>query len=656
MVSPVVTRYAAAFKRAASDGSVLVSRILVKEGREKAVFFGLALAVATLITGSSLVTFESAFGFLEPFLLIGFIGLTLWSVNKLTWDCTVIDSSRDASAVGLAELARRKLTGQEANEPVATDVSPGRSAPSSTPNLNREASDAQAGNFLKALFSGKQRQNTPGLWVFYFSIVALPVFGMGQWFILPTNEGWAMFLFGVYFASALALMMTTSLLGLQRYLMQRQVELPDHVARSWMVVGAVMAVIGLGLVMVLPRPNIQSSVSNSLAWFGSKPRPASDFAMGKDGQQQKSSGISSSDKADPSKGAGEGKSENSGGKQQGQKQSGSSGNNKEKGSGSSSSGKSKSEGESGGSKQKQQQQQDQKQSPSSKSDDNKSQNSKSDQKGDPSKAGEKGGEKSDAEKSDPAKNDAAKNEPQPNSPRDPNMERERARREAAEREKKEKEQKQSESSSNSQSPMAAPPPEQSNQQNQAPDPQSPNFPNVSPSLQSLGQFVIWLIYAAGIVAILVAAWLFRKEIIAGWVAFLESIRKWFNRSRDPKTTAVGGAAATRAVGPIGPKFAEYHNPFSNPTARGMSTAQMIEYSFAAMEAFARDRQSPRDPDQTPYEFAHELAGKIKMLDPTARQLAEIYGQLVYGQAAVDPQQLEPLRHLWQNMEQSAVVG
>ncbi len=68
-------------------------------------------------------------------------------------------------------------------------------------------------------------KHTPGVWVLYFSLAALPLFGIGQHWVPAADVGRRRYVFSlllVYVASALALLVTTSFLGLRRYLRQRR--------------------------------------------------------------------------------------------------------------------------------------------------------------------------------------------------------------------------------------------------------------------------------------------------------------------------------------------------------------------------------------------------------------------------------------------------
>ena len=86
------------------------------------------------------------------------------------------------------------------------------------------------------LTRAKAGPHTPGLWVLYFSLAALPLFGIGQHWIPAADVGrrrYAFFLLLVYVAAALSLLVTTSFLGLRRYLRQRRIEMPAPIAATW---------------------------------------------------------------------------------------------------------------------------------------------------------------------------------------------------------------------------------------------------------------------------------------------------------------------------------------------------------------------------------------------------------------------------------------
>jgi hypothetical protein len=217
---------------------VLVSRIGIEEGAGHAAVYGLALAGATWLYLMQI----------HPAYLVGIIllGTVWWCAHKLTWDCTLIDDDVDASGSGLLQTARegRKF------KPEETPSGP----------VGKKAAA------ISGFKNDRKRRGTiphpPGLWVVYFSLVALPLFGIGQ-MLLPGGDtdsrraGFA-FLF-VYMAAAVGLLLTTSFLGLRRYLRQRHLKMPGIIAFGWLKFGAGVACLVLATALLLPRPGVNDT-------------------------------------------------------------------------------------------------------------------------------------------------------------------------------------------------------------------------------------------------------------------------------------------------------------------------------------------------------------------------------------------------------------
>ncbi len=96
----------------------------------------------------------------------------------------------------------------------------------------------------------------------YFALVAFPLFGVGQ-LVIP-DERQRMIAFWclvVYLACALALLMTTSLLGMRRYLRQRGAMMPPEITTKWLIAGGVITCVVLLVCMLMPLPGKQLSVA-----------------------------------------------------------------------------------------------------------------------------------------------------------------------------------------------------------------------------------------------------------------------------------------------------------------------------------------------------------------------------------------------------------
>jgi hypothetical protein len=95
------------------------------------------------------------------------------------------------------------------------------------------------------------------LWVVYFSLAALPLFGIGQ-SLLPADAAGSrrmgLIFVVLYMSAALGLLVTTSFLGLRRYLRQRYLRMPAVVALAWLKLGGGVALVILAAALLLPRP------------------------------------------------------------------------------------------------------------------------------------------------------------------------------------------------------------------------------------------------------------------------------------------------------------------------------------------------------------------------------------------------------------------
>lgn len=329
--------------------AVLISRISIDRGRTYAVIYAVPLGLATVFVGSRFASITGPFAFLSPLVFAAFIGIIWWFISKLTWDCTVVDISKDVSKQGLVKTVTTRLQGlddeDDETSPDAQSASAALNSNSSTqqpfgssqqqPDNQLDAhrpkpaqvwGTAQTANvpsgtrldsadhldeaapmgstgfdpnpamdWWKRLPFNRRRQNAPGVWVIYFALAALPIFGLGQAFIPATDSGsrvYVFMLFAAYMFSSLTLLVTTSLMSLQRYLQKRDLTLPNTIAITWLAVGA----IGIGCILafswMLPRPAPEISVlPKSLQFSSSKALKPSRYGWGNESKHQSDSGT-----------------------------------------------------------------------------------------------------------------------------------------------------------------------------------------------------------------------------------------------------------------------------------------------------------------------------------------------------------------------------
>ena len=106
----------------------------------------------------------------------------------------------------------------------------------------------------------RKKPHTPGVWVVYFSLAALPLFGLGQ-SLIPVEEAerrrYVFWLMVYYVASGLGLLLTTSFLGLRRYLRQRKLKMPAAMTATWLLLGGGLIAVLMLLGALLHAPHIR---------------------------------------------------------------------------------------------------------------------------------------------------------------------------------------------------------------------------------------------------------------------------------------------------------------------------------------------------------------------------------------------------------------
>jgi hypothetical protein len=622
--------------------AVLIGRISIEEGRERALVFSVVLAVAVLLVMGKFVQFSGIFDRLSWVINVGLVVLILWCADKLTWDCTVIDEQEDASGEGLLQTAGM----DEAPEDKGA-ASPEPEAASGRDEAAR-ATESQGGLWQRFV-AARRRKHAPGVWVLYFSMAALPIFGIGQGFIFSQDQDGRRYVFKllvVYVAAALGLLLTTSFLGLRRYLRQRRLEMPVQMAGAWLGVGLVMIVAVLLFCTLLPRRNAEYSITDLPAFAQSpdnlKPNrwgPFNDGPEEDDAQRQvarddaekqsakpgkqkgdnKDGKEQSSEQGDKSKQQSEGKGKQQGGK--GKEQSGKSkqqsGKDKQGAKGQEQGGKGKEQGgkqkESGG-----------------------KEKSKDGSSGDKSKSKQGSDEK--GKKSD-------KQGQQNNSD------------DRSQQEKKDSEQQKSDAESKSRETEQKS--ERESKQGKSKRPSESKF-NPSRIADSLGAglgSLMKLIYWA-LVILIVGYFLWRY-----WDQVRDAVRNFIKALRGFWARLFGGtveeheeleAEAIDTAPPPRP-FSDFQDPFQTGLAARMPLEDLVKYSFEAFEAWARERGLSRGLEQTPHEFAQQVVHSGAGVSEDAVRLAELYNRAAYSKDNLPAASTKHLQQLWQQLGSGVLI-
>lgn len=235
--------------------TVLVSRIALEIGSEHAALYGIALALVTAIAIMQYVR--------GPWPILGLLALIWWLASRLVRNCTVLESEgakqTDADEGILSFLS-------SSSEGAAAEATPQRRPwiRGSAAQTNRSTRPRkEVGPWLKALRE-MDRPHLPGASVIYFSLIALPLFGLGELWLQggsPSQREAAFHFIWLYVASGIGLLLITSFLSLRRYLRHRHVPIPDGMAGTWVTIGGGTALLVLLLALVLPRPEPVYSIA-----------------------------------------------------------------------------------------------------------------------------------------------------------------------------------------------------------------------------------------------------------------------------------------------------------------------------------------------------------------------------------------------------------
>jgi len=561
--------------------TVLIGRISIEMGAERAALFGLPLGIAMFLVLAKFVPHASPY---SHFINISLLALVWWCVHKLTWDCTLIDDNEDASGeglmqrIGIDELAESEQ-GQTHNELLAENEATKTSTP-----------------------------HPPGLWVLYFSLAALPLFGIGQKWIPAGDVGRRQYAFGllaVYVAAGLTLLVTTSLLGLRRYLRQRRVEMPAPMAATWVATGGVLIGVVMLLAALIPRPQAEFAISQ-VPWQVESPSDlaSSQTSFGNDGTEDDNPDTRQviNEETDPNSTATREGDNPTTTSEEGEKQS-SGGEGEEKGQENSAQGESEKGDQAGERESGEAKKQTEGQQPT-----------------EPSESGEQTKQASD---------DGETSEASAESKEDT--------------EKKEEDPKSKSASKLFRSPQS--------------------LPNLLPAIGGVAAIIKLVLYAVFAVALGFLAWRSRREIAQAVAEIIQMVRDLWARlfgGGSAKPASVADNEMKKVSGPSSRLFASFADPFASGQHRSMPPDELVRYTFEAFEAWSRERGHPRSPDQTPLELIRQAVPKQTPLFDEAKRLARLYNEAAYAPGSISTQAVTGLEQFWvllrQPQETTATTG
>ena len=254
-------------------GIVLVARIAMETGMsERAPLYGIVLAVLVWFGMGSFVDYPREVAAASWLINVCLVGLAWWLAYQLTYSCTYIDEKADSTGVGVLQAAGlERIKADAAQNP---DLSQKNGKQAKKPRLFWWQR-------YQRFRAERKKAQPPGVWIVYFALAALPIFGLGQALIDVTDTARrrrTFWLMALYLASSLGLLVTTAFLGLRRYLRQRRLAMPGMVTLAWLALGALLVAIFVGIGAALPRPQSEFSFFRPSSGDSDKPA-ASRYAV-----------------------------------------------------------------------------------------------------------------------------------------------------------------------------------------------------------------------------------------------------------------------------------------------------------------------------------------------------------------------------------------
>ena len=184
---------------------------------------------------------------------------------------------------------------------------------------------------------------------------------------------------------------------------------------------------------------------------------------------------------------------------------------------------------------------------------------------------------------------------------------------------------------------------------------SQSTPQVGAAVEKIVGVLKWIVFALVAILVVVVVVLAVLRYLApftGWAQrLLDAIRNWWERlwGRRKATVAKTQEAALLAGPQRPPPFHEYSNPFADGSADRRDPAELVAYTFEALDAWAWDRGCGRQLPETPLEFLAHLADQFPDLFEPLTEFAKVYTRATYSAEPPPPETHATLEAMWESM-------
>ncbi len=561
--------------------AVLIARIAIEQSRQLAFAYMFALAGATLIVTPQFFVVSGAMAIFSFPILVFLLVMVAVLADRITFDCTSMNEHMQSTGVGLLQSLGLVKSERKRSVPPA--------------NLTQEAEEVPS--ITKRRRSSTRRKHNPGVWVLYFALFALPLFGLGQLVIhSPTDRRWAFTYLFFYLLSSLFLLVLISLLSLRKYLRERGVPMETAFVVRWLAIGMTSVFVVLFVLSLLPIPG-HSLLSMELPFRISSrdDLKASKWGWGREGAEGDGPKQGEGEAQDKPGGTKDGKGPDEGGAHVGDKQ-------KE--------GKSDDEKASGGGKQKGEGKPD--------GDGKNEGDEKQSQAGDEKRPK---GEKTDVNPSDKNKSEQGNHQPSADDQKQNNGRKENKNRQAE----------------------AKQPPQENKREGEQPQPQpTPQSLSIQWNLSAALQ---WLVMIALVIAAVVYSIIYRKELLVAYKCFLDWLGSLFGGKKKLHVSNSQSIEEATLLEDLYPPFRTFANPFAN--GNGWTREQVVRHMYRAMLSWGYEHRIVRREDETPEEFMRRLFRRFPEQQESLSMLGMLYNRIAYARGKISTAELKPMTELWQ---------
>jgi hypothetical protein len=568
--------------------SVLIARIAIEQSRILSYAYMLALAGATLSVTPQFFVVTGPMAIFSFPILIALLVIVAVLADRITFDCTSMNEQVQSSGVGI--LQSLGLIQSERN---AAEIE--------KPNL-RKSDNQQIEPTPSERKTANSRKHNPGVWVLYFALLALPLFGLGQLMIQnPEDRSWAFKCLFLYLLCSLCLLVLIALLSLRKYLRERGVPMETSFAIRWLAIGMLSVLAMLCVLSFLPLPG-KSLLSMDMPFriTSRDDLKPSRWGWGPEGVPKE--GGKTGQPQDGGKPQGEPDPKQPGKQASDQKGDGKQGDGKQ-GDGKQGEGK-QGEGKQGEGKQGEGKQGEGKQG-----------------EGKQGEGKQVDVKQNDGKQNDGKQNDGKQNEGKQSDERDGNKD---------EKGEKQNQQKQQEPGKAGDQPMP--------QERQQAPPPTPSM-SIQWNLAAAFQWLAMLILA---IVTVVLGIKYRQQLLQAWTEFRDWLNALLGRKSRIQVPEVD-EDVTMIEDPF-PPFQSFGNPFT--AGNRWTREQIVRHMYRATVSWGYEHRVVRRDDETPEEFMRRLARRFPQQQELLSMLGHLYNRIAYARGTVQNEEMKPMGDLW----------